>query len=70
MQTRREVLKSIAVASVVCPITSEAKQQAGHEPIRIEASALADLMQKTCGGQWRVSVDKDLEFVLVQKVLA
>ncbi|MDV4166225.1 hypothetical protein R1538_34815 [Rhizobium leguminosarum] len=34
-----------------------------------EAGQLSETMRKLAGGQWRVTVDKDLEFVLVSKVL-
>lgn len=69
MRTRREVLRSIAGASALLPIRSEDSIKPTVEQCRQEAGRLAELMQNTCGGQWRVSVDRNFEFVLVQKIL-
>lgn len=70
MKTRREVLRSIAGASIAAPAASVQASLSTVDACRAEAGRLAELMQITCGGQWRVSVDRNLEFVLVQKVLA
>lgn len=70
MKTRREILCTIAGSSVIYPSASKTAKSENSEKLRTEATKLADLMQKACGGHWRVSVDKNLEFVLVQKVLA
>jgi hypothetical protein len=51
------------------PVAPEAVSTPTIEQCRKDAGKLAELMQITCGGQWRVSVDQNLEFILVQKVL-
>lgn len=69
MRTRRGFLRSIVGASVMVPVAPEAVSTPTIEQCRKDAGKLAELMQITCGGQWRVSVDQNLEFILVQKVL-
>jgi len=70
MQTRREVIRSIATgmaaSTVIRPVQSKA---ATVEICLKEAGQLSETMQKLAGGQWRVTVDKNLEFVLVSKIL-
>lgn len=68
MKTRREILYAIGAVSAAIPSTSDAKPE-DKPDCREEAGKLAELMRTTCGGQWRVSVDQNLEFILVQKVL-
>lgn len=70
MKNRREFLRSIASASVMVPAVSGAANVPTTDRFRHDAEKLAELMQVTCGGQWRVSVDQNMEFILVQKVLA
>lgn len=70
MHTRRNVIRSIAVGAVL----SSAPQAKPNPPrtieiCRKEAGQLAEAMQAICGGQWRVSVDKNFEFVLISKIL-
>lgn len=69
MRTRRGFLRSIVGASVMVPVAADAERAPTVDQCRKDAGKLAELMQITCGGQWRVSVDQNLEFVLVQKVL-
>lgn len=69
MRTRRGFIRSLVGASVMMPVASDAEGAPTVEQCRKGAGELAELMQRTCGGQWRVSVDQNLEFVLVQKVL-
>lgn len=70
MITRREVMRSIAGASVIMPVAAEAHPSPTIDGYEQEAHRLAELMRDACGRQWRVSVDQNLEFILVQKVLA
>lgn len=63
-------MRSIACGAVFSAAPSA--KPADPKPIEVcrkEAGQLAEAMQTLCGGQWRVSVDKDLEFVLISKVL-
>lgn len=70
MQTRREVIRSIATgvaaSAIVKPV---AAQPSTMEVCLVEAGQLSETMRKLAGGQWRVTVDKNLEFVLVSKIL-
>ena len=70
MQTRREMIKSlttgVAASAVLKPSPSQAKT---IELCRVEAGQLAETMRQITGGQWRVTVDQRLEFVLISKVL-
>lgn len=70
MQTRREMIKSlatgVAVSTVIKPAASQAKT---IELCRVEAGQLAESMRQIAGGHWRVTVDQRLEFVLISKVL-
>lgn len=70
MQTRREVIRSIttgiAVTAIVKPTVSQA---ASMEICLKEAGQLSETMRKLAGGQWRVTVDKNIEFVLISKIL-
>lgn len=70
MQTRREIIRTIATgvaaSALVKPEASKAKT---IELCRLEAGQLAESMRQIAGGQWRVTVDKSLEFVLISKVL-
>lgn len=70
MQTRREVIRAIttgvAASAVMKPATA---QSASMELCLTEAGQLSETMRKLAGGQWRVTVDKNLEFVLVSKIL-
>ena len=68
MTTRREILCAIGAVAAAIPATSTVKEELNLN-YQEEAGKLAELMQITCGGQWRVSVDQNLEFILVQKVL-
>ncbi|QIG76674.1 hypothetical protein EVC28_050 [Rhizobium phage RHph_I1_23] len=71
VQTRREMMKSlatgVAVAAVAKPTASQ--QAKTIELCRHEAGQLADTMKQIAGGQWRVTVDQRLEFILISKVL-
>jgi len=70
MPTRRELIRTIAggaaASTISLPRISQAKTL---DMCRREASNLAITMRQLTGGQWRVTVDKDLEFVLISKVL-
>jgi hypothetical protein len=70
MQTRREMIKSlatgVAASAVLKPEPSQAKT---IELCRLEAGQLAESMKQIIGGQWRVTVDQRLEFILISKVL-
>lgn len=70
MQTRREMIKSIAsgvaASALVKPEASKAKT---FEVCRSEAGQLAESMKQIAGGQWRVTVDQRLEFILISRVL-
>lgn len=68
MTTRREILCAIGAVAAAIQATSTVKAELNLN-CQEEAGKLAELMQITCGGQWRVSVDQNLEFILVQKVL-
>lgn len=69
MQTRREVIRSFAVgAAVVYPMDVQATRPRTIDICR-RASELADIMAEATGGQWRVSVDEKLEFILISKVV-
>jgi hypothetical protein len=70
MQTRREMIKSMAAGVAVSTIAKPGLSQAKTiELCRVEAGQLADTMKQIAGGQWRVTVDQRLEFVLISKVL-
>ena len=69
MRTRRGFLRSLVGASVMVPATSKATSAPTIDQCHEDAGRLAELMKLTCGGQWRVSLDRNLEFILVQKVL-
>jgi hypothetical protein len=71
MQTRREIIRTLAAGVAVSALTKpEAAQCSPSREVCLkEAGQLAETMRKLAGGQWRVTVDKDLEFVLVSKVL-
>jgi hypothetical protein len=70
MQTRREMIRTLATGVAASAIVKpEAAQSSPREICLKEAGQLSETMRKMAGGQWRVTVDKDLEFVLVSKVL-
>jgi hypothetical protein len=69
MQTRREMIKTLATGVAASAIKPAAAQCSSREVCLREAGQLADTMRKLAGGQWRVTVDKNLEFVLVSKIL-
>lgn len=70
MQTRREVIRSIATGIAASAVVKpDAGQASTIEVCLIEAGQLSETMRKIAGGQWRVTVDQNLEFVLVSKVL-
>jgi len=70
MQTRREMINSIATGvAVVAIMKPEASQAKTFELCLSEAGKLAESMRELAGGQWRVTVDKRMEFVLISKVL-
>jgi len=63
MRTRRDVIRSLAAgAAVIYPLQVQAVPPKTVELCRRKAGDLA-------GGQWRVSVDDKLEFVLIARVL-
>lgn len=70
MQTRREMIRSIttgiAASAVVKPAIASPSTM---EVCLNEAGQMSETMRKIAGGQWRVTVDKNLEFVLVSKIL-
>lgn len=75
---RRDMIRSLAAAVTLAPATTHAVAHTGipHKPTkntlalcRRGAGELAEAMTDLVGGQWRVSVDKDLEFILISKVV-
>lgn len=70
MRTRREVICSLAAgAAVIYPAYGIEIPPKKIEVCRKKASDLADAMAEMAGGQWRVSVDEKMEFVLISRVL-
>jgi hypothetical protein len=70
MRTRREIIRSVAAgAAVIYPLPAQTIQPKTIDLCRRQAGDLADTMAILAGGQWRVSVDEKLEFVLITKVL-
>lgn len=70
MKTRREIMISFAGASIAGAASQvSAESSPTIEICRQRAGQLAEAMEEICGGQWRVSVDKNLEFILISKVL-
>ena len=70
MRTRRDVIRSLAAgAAVIYPLQVQAVPPKTIDLCRRKASELAETMQQLVGGQWRVSVDEKLEFVLISRVL-
>lgn len=69
MHTRRNIMLSIAGGTVLSVAPTKMAATKPIEICRKEAGQIAETMQKLCGGQWRVSVDRNLEFVLISKVL-
>lgn len=69
MKTRRDFMTCAAAGPFVFNSTGE-----NTKPQVVcfmeQASKLAETMEKCSGGQWLVSVDERLEFILVRKVLA
>lgn len=69
-QTRRDVIRSFAVgAAVAYPVEVSAITPRTIELCRRQAGELAEAMSDIAGGQWRVSVDEKLEFILISRVL-
>jgi hypothetical protein len=62
----KSMTASVAFSAIVKPSISQAKT---IEICRVEAGQLADTMKQLAGGQWRVTVDERLEFILISKVL-
>jgi len=70
MQTRRAIIRTLTTGvAATALIRPAAAQLSTREVCLKEAGQLSETMRKLAGGQWRVTVDKDLEFVLVSKVL-
>jgi hypothetical protein len=69
MQTRREIIRTLTAGVAASAIGPAGAKSSPREVCLKEAGQLADTMRKLAGGQWRVTVDKDLEFVLVSKIL-
>lgn len=70
MHTRRNVIQTIALGAVFSTsLPAKPTSASTIELCRKDAGHLAEAMQKLCGGQWRVSVDQKLEFVLISRVL-
>ena len=63
-------MRSLAVgAAAIYPMEVPAKPVSSMELCRRRASELAEAMAEVSGGQWRVSVDEKMEFILISKVL-
>jgi len=70
MHTRREIIKTVATGAAVTAIIKPEISQANNlETSRHEAGRLAENMRRIVGGQWRVTIDQRLEFILISKVL-
>jgi cytochrome c556 len=69
MQTRREIIRTLTAGVAASAIRPAEAQPSTREVCLKEAGQLAETMRKLAGGQWRVTVDKNLEFVLVSKIL-
>jgi hypothetical protein len=70
MQTRRDVIRSLAAgAAVAYPIAVSSAPVRSIELCRMRAGELADAMSAIEGGQWRVSIDEKMEFILISRVL-
>lgn len=70
MQTRREIIRTLATGVAASAIAKPAAAQCSPREVCLkEAGQLSETMRKLAGGQWRVTVDKNLEFVLVSKIL-
>lgn len=69
MHTRRNIMLSIAGGTALSVAPTKMAAPKPIEICRKEAGQLAEVMQKLCGGHWKVSVDRNLEFVLISKVL-
>lgn len=62
----KSLATGVAVSTVIKPNAPQAKT---IELCRSEAGQLAESMRQIAGGQWRVTVDQRLEFILISKVL-
>lgn len=70
MQTRREIIRTLTTGVAATAIIRPAAAQSSTLEVCLkEAGQLSETMRKLAGGQWRVTVDKNLEFVLVSKIL-
>lgn len=69
MKSRREVIRSIALAAVAYPAIVNAKTSTDEE-CRATAARLALAMKACNGGDWKVSFDKKGDFVLISKNLS
>jgi len=70
MQTRREIIRTIATGVAASTVVKSASAQSSPQEVCLkEAGQLSETMRRLAGGQWRVTVDKNLEFVLVSKIL-
>jgi hypothetical protein len=63
-------MRSLAVGAVaIYPVEVPAVPPSTVESCRRRASDLALAMAEVSGGQWRVSVDEKMEFILISRVL-
>jgi hypothetical protein len=70
MQTRRAIIRTLTTGVAATAIIRPAAAQPSTREVCLkEAGQLSETMRKLAGGQWRVTVDKNLEFVLVSKIL-
>jgi hypothetical protein len=66
MKSRREIIRSMAIAAVACPAIANAKTPTDEE-CRKSAAKLAQDMKACKGGEWRVSFDSKGDFILISK---
>jgi len=63
-------MRSLAVgAAAIYPVEVSSAPPSTMESCRRRASDLALAMAEVSGGQWRVSVDDKMEFILISRVL-
>jgi len=70
MRTRRDVIRSLAAGvAVVYPMQVQAAPPKALDQCRRKAVDLAETLSEVAGGDWRVSFDDELEFVLISRVI-
>lgn len=70
MKSRREIIRSFALASIACPAVAAANEANNDDyECRKTAAKLASVLKASKGGEWKVSFDKEETFVLISRRL-